>query len=216
MRIAALVNFGYTGVPYAYILKNCFALNWPLLSHGFVWQLITYMFLHDSWMHIFLNMWGCLIIGSALEHEHGSRFFLKVYFFGGLLAGIGWLAYTSILPQLSFLIPLTGWIPESVATWLHAGAGLHGSLASSMCLGASGGVFALLGCFLAMYPAREIYVLLFFVIPVRLKSSTLLWVILAITFVDAIFIQSPIAHAAHLAGGAFGYLYGLRAARSGK
>ncbi|MDA3925067.1 MAG: rhomboid family intramembrane serine protease [Kiritimatiellae bacterium] len=216
MLTASQVHFGYTGVSYGYILKNCFALNWPLLSHGFLWQLISYMFLHDSWMHLLCNMWGCFIIGSVLEHEHGTRFFLKVYFIGGILSGIGWLAYTAIMPQLSFLIPLTGWIPKDLGVWLHAGAGLRGSIQSSMCLGASGGVCALIGCFFAMYPTRELYVLLFFVLPLRLKSHTLLWVLLALTFFDMIFIQSPVAHAAHLSGGLFGYIYGLRRVRAGK
>jgi len=212
------VAIGYTDVTYKSVLLNCFSLNWPLLGKGFLWQIATYNFLHGSWLHLILNMWACVVFGSVLERDHGSRFFLKVFLAGGVAGGLGWLAYTALLPSLSFLMPLTGWLPDSLFAFLQAGDGLKGSLAGSSCIGASAGVFALLGCFFAIYPQREIYLLLFFVLPLKLKSITLLWLLLVITIAEMIFIQSPIAGAAHLCGGAFGYLFGLRSAgsRTGK
>lgn len=213
LLLADRVDYIYGHSTYGYVLLNCFALKWPLLVQGFVWQPVTYMFLHASWLHLILNMWACIVFGSALEREHGSRFFLKLYFLGGIFAAFGWLAYTALLPFLSFMAPLTGWLPSAAADFLHAGEGLAGNLQTSICIGASGGVFALLGAYFALYPKRELYVLLFFVIPLRVKARTLLWILLVMTFADWIFIQSPIAHAAHLCGGALGYYFGWRIAR---
>jgi len=214
--VTALVGVGYTGISYSSVLHNCFSLNWPLFSKGFVWQLISHIFMHGSWWHLILNMWACVVFGSVLERDHGARFFLKVFLIGGIIGGAGWLAYTAVLPFLSFMAPLSGWIAEPYRAWLCAGDGLKGSLSDSSCIGASGGVFALLGCFIAMYPKRELYVLLFFVIPLRLRAHTLLWIIVAFTFAEAIFIQSPIANASHLCGGAFGYWLGWRSVRLGR
>ena len=209
LGVANRVEFFY-GCSYGSPLFSCFSLNWSLLSKGFLWQPISYMFLHDNWWHLILNMWGCLLFGSLLERDHGSRFFLKVFLIGGVMGAAGWLAYTALLPYLSFMIPLTGWIPNALKSLLHAGEGLKGSLQSSVCIGASGGVFALIGCYLAMYPRRELYVLLFFVIPLRVRAGRLTWIILALLFIDTIFIQSPIANAAHLFGGLFGWFCGWR------
>gem|GEM_PF-735296 len=212
---AGRVAIGYTGISYKSVLLNCFSLNWPLLSRGFLWQLVTYNFLHGSLMHLLLNMWACVVFGSALERGYGARFFLKVFLTGGVAGGLGWLGYIVLLPHLSFLAPLTAWIPEALAHTLQAGEGLKGSPAGSICIGASAGVFALLGCFFALYPQRTIYVLLFFVLPLKLKSITLLWLLLFLTIAEMIFIQSPIAGSAHLCGGVLGYVLGWRTARSG-
>jgi len=211
--IARRVEFIY-GHSYALALSNCFSLQWPLLVRGFVWQPITYLFLHAGWLHLFLNMWACLVFGSVLEREYGKKFFLWVFFLGGICGAAGWLAYTALLPYLSFMTSLTAWLPEQAASLLHSGAGLNGSLDVSACIGASGAVFALLGAYFAIYPRRELYVLLFLVIPLRLKARTLLWIILALTLFDWFFIQSPIANACHLSGGILGYCLGRRADRA--
>lgn len=210
--IAGRVEFIY-GHSYALALSYCFSLHWPLLIKGFFWQPVSYLFLHAGWLHLLLNMWACFVFGSALERDFGKRFFLRVYFLGGICAAAGWLAYTALLPSLSFMVPLTSWIPKGIASFLHAGAGMAGSLDSSMCIGASGAVFALLGAYFAIYPQRELYVLLFMVIPLRVKAQTLLWILLAFTFIDWIFIQSPIANSSHLFGGILGYCLGLRKKR---
>jgi len=216
LLVAGRVAVGYTDISYRSVLQNCFSLNWPLLSKGFLWQLCSYSFLHGSWLHLLLNMWACVVFGSVLERDYGARYFLKVFLAGGVAGALGWLAYTALLPSLSFLGLLTGWMPESLRELLQAGHALKGSLAGSSCIGASAGVFALLGCFFALYPRREIYLLLFFVLPLKLRSTTLLWLLLVITLAEMVFVQSPIAGAAHLGGGAAGYLLGRRAVRSGR
>jgi len=52
------------------------------------WQLITYQFLHGSFMHILFNMFSLYMIGKFVERQIGSIAFLKLYLIGGVFAGV--------------------------------------------------------------------------------------------------------------------------------
>ncbi len=207
-QTAARAEFVY-GYTYGQALTASFGLNWPLLSRGFLWQPVTYMFLHASWAHLGLNMLTVLLFGSGLEGEIGGRRFWRVFLTGGVVGGIGWLAMTAVLPHLPPLEALTRWMPQAARLWLGSGGPESRALDSALCMGASGGVFALIGAYAALFPQRVVYVLLVF-IPVKLKARSLAWVLGALTVAEAVFVQSQVAYAAHLAGGLAGYLYGMR------
>lgn len=49
------------------------------------WGVLTYMFVHAGFMHIFVNMLGLFFFGPPLEAKWGSREFIKFY----LVAGMG-------------------------------------------------------------------------------------------------------------------------------
>lgn len=53
-----------------------------------IWQLVTYMFLHGDFWHIFINMFILWMFGSRLEATWGTREFVKYYFLTGIAAGI--------------------------------------------------------------------------------------------------------------------------------
>jgi membrane associated rhomboid family serine protease len=53
----------------------------------FVWQLVTYMFLHGGLWHILFNMLTLWMFGRELESTWGTRRFLQFYFFCGIGAG---------------------------------------------------------------------------------------------------------------------------------
>ncbi|MEM7414824.1 MAG: rhomboid family intramembrane serine protease [Gemmatimonadota bacterium] len=48
------------------------------------WTIVTYMFLHGSFGHLFFNMLGILIFGPRLEERMGARRFLTMYFLAGI------------------------------------------------------------------------------------------------------------------------------------
>lgn len=52
------------------------------------WQLISYQFMHGSFMHIFFNMFALYMFGTELENLWGSRKFLIYYLLCGVGAGI--------------------------------------------------------------------------------------------------------------------------------
>jgi membrane associated rhomboid family serine protease len=54
----------------------------------FIWQLVSYMFLHGGFGHIFFNMFALWMFGIELERNWGTREFLKFYFLTGIAAGI--------------------------------------------------------------------------------------------------------------------------------
>lgn len=61
-----------------------FALTPVLALNGAYWQFFTYMFLHGSMMHIFLNMFILLIFGVRVERELGWDRYLILYIISGL------------------------------------------------------------------------------------------------------------------------------------
>lgn len=88
-----------------------------------------------------------------------------------------------------------GWLS---LTWPYEG----------ICIGASGGIFGLIGAFAALYPRRQLTLLVFFVLPVTMPAWML--AILFGVFQLAYLLEpggSGIAYAAHLAGGVAGYLF---------
>jgi membrane associated rhomboid family serine protease len=48
------------------------------------WTLVTYMFLHGGFGHLFFNMLGLYFFGPRLEDRLGGRPFLTLYFLSGL------------------------------------------------------------------------------------------------------------------------------------
>ncbi len=57
------------------------------------WQLITHMFLHGGFTHLFFNMFSLWMFGSVLESVWGPKRFLTFYFICGLGAAILQLAF---------------------------------------------------------------------------------------------------------------------------
>jgi len=71
-----------------YNITNLLALN-PVGSGRFhVWQLVTYMFMHGGWDHLFFNMFALWMFGSVLENWWGWRRFLFYYMVCGIGAGL--------------------------------------------------------------------------------------------------------------------------------
>lgn len=72
-------------------VANLFALSWWGIKHGFLWQPLTYGFLHGSFGHLFFNMLTLFFLGPETERAMGSRHFLAMYLLSGVLGGLGWI-----------------------------------------------------------------------------------------------------------------------------
>ncbi len=152
------------------------ALSRGGLASGFVWQLVTYMFLHGSLLHIVANMLVIYFAGRQVEQILGMRAFLALYFAGGLAGG--------------------------VAQVIASDGGI---------VGASAAGFATLLAFTTILPEMEITLLLFFVIPVRMRAKYLAYGAIGISLLFTILPSGDgIGHAAHLAGCLTGYLFARR------
>lgn len=55
-----------------------------------LWRPVTYIFLHQNFMHILMNMYALFLFGPLLERHLGKYQFLTLYFLSGILGGLGW------------------------------------------------------------------------------------------------------------------------------
>ncbi len=86
LNIAVFVLESWFHVP----LGNTFALPAAWWQHFSFGKLFTYMFVHASFSHLFMNMLGLFFIGPAVEQTIGSYRFFVLYYLSGILGGLGW------------------------------------------------------------------------------------------------------------------------------
>ena len=145
-----------------------------------IWQPVTYMFLHGGIFHILFNMLALWMFGVELERMWGSRFFTKYYFVTGLGA-----AATTLLLSLT---------PFALANQLYY----------ALTIGASGAVYGVLLAYAMYFPNRPIY--MYFLFPIPAKYFVI--IIGAISLLSSM--NGPgggVAHTTHLGGLLAGYLY---------
>ncbi len=157
--------------------------------HGYVWQIVTYSFLHAGLLHLLGNMLTLWMVGSLEEMEWGGQRFIELYFFSVIGA-----ALTAI-----------------AVAYLHA----FGTTPKGLVMGASGGTMGLLMALAVLDGDREFMMLLFFVIPVRLKVKYLVAIIAFGVFVATIQAADNVANVAHVGGLLFGFLWAKFVPRRG-
>jgi membrane associated rhomboid family serine protease len=153
------------------------------VTHGWIFQIVTYSFLHAGVLHILFNMLGLWMFGAQLESDWGPKRFLEFYFFcviGAALTTIA-ISYTGV-----------GGVSPQTPT-----------------VGASGGVLGILMAFGLLYGDREI---MLFPIPFSIRAKYFVAGVAFITLVEAISASgagrgSNVAYFAHLGGLLFGFLY---------
>ena len=70
------------GLTEEYLLESASVLSRP-------WILVTSIFLHGSFEHLFYNMFALALFGSILERVIGGKKFLVLYFISGVISGLG-------------------------------------------------------------------------------------------------------------------------------
>lgn len=160
-------------------LFDYLALSREGIAHGYVWQLLTYQFMHAGWLHLFLNCWAIFIFGSELERVLGAGRYLALLFSSGVVGGV-----FQVLAAMAW----PAWFDGPV-------------------VGASAGAFGLVAAYAMLLPDRELVMLLFFLIPVRMRARTLLIISAVIAIAGMIHPWNNVANAAHLGGMAMGWIY---------
>ena len=162
-------------------VQNWLELDPALVVRGQVWRLVTYSFCHASndLLHILFNMLFVWWFGKALETMFGSREFLLFYLTAAIAAG---LCFIGLQLFLGDLIPA---------------------------IGASGAVMAIVMVYAMYYPRHQIY--LMGILPLEIRWLVVLYVIFdglpVLNSLAGHMGSDGIAHAAHLGGLAFGFLY---------
>ena len=184
------LNISYMGLS----LRGWLGLIPSLVNKGFVWQLFTYMFVHENFMHLFFNMFALLMFGRALEYYLGTREFLLFYLLTGFLGGV-----------ISYVIFLIQGTPEF---FFEGGQILYyvGTGTPVLLVGASGAIFALLFLCAVFFPNTRI--LFFWFIPMRMPFAVMIYIAIEV-FSLVMGAQDGVAHLTHLAGLVVGWLYVL-------
>ena len=69
------------------VLADIGGLHFFMASNFQLYQLVTYLFLHASFMHILSNMFGLWMFGCVIENVWGPKKFLFYYITCGIGAG---------------------------------------------------------------------------------------------------------------------------------
>ena len=69
------------------------------------WIILTSMFIHNGFWHLFGNMWTLYFFGTMLSSIIGEKRYLAVYFIGGIVGGI---FYTLLATPYSIAIGASG------------------------------------------------------------------------------------------------------------
>ena len=155
-------------------------------------HLITYQFLHGDTWHLFINVLMLFFLGRPLEQQIGRREMIALYLVGGIVGAFVQFAFGLVNAEL-FAGPL---------------------------IGASAAVMGIMGTLARLNPRQEVYLLLFFLVPVRMKWN---WIFLGTVVVSLLWILSAyqyqtrgqVAHAAHLGGLLYGAFYAAKLVRAG-
>jgi membrane associated rhomboid family serine protease len=212
-----------------YDLTDAFGLHYFQSSHFKIYQLITYMFLHDpnSIFHILFNMLALWMFGYMLENLWGAKRFLIFYFICGIGAGLTQEAsqyfyfqhlqhvvdiYSSTNTNVGLSEFLQQYFPdirlkdipiavEQVPSLLHDI--LQNTIENSPgTIGASGAIFGILLAFGMLFPNTLIYV--YFAIPVRAKYFVAIYTLVELYSGIANRAGDNVAHFAHIGGMVFG------------
>jgi membrane associated rhomboid family serine protease len=154
-----------------------FALQPFAVVHGWLWELVTYSFLHAGFWHWFGNMLGLWMFGSTIEGSWGTRRFVELFSVGVIGA-----ALTTILLSYTHAIgnPLTPTV------------------------GASGGVYAILMAFGMVFGENQIMMIPF---PFTIKAKYFVAMLIVVELAFALGGGGNVAYVAHLGGLFFGFGY---------
>lgn len=179
-------------------LTATFGLHFFMAKDFSFYQLVTYLFMHGSFMHLFFNMFAVWMFGTVMERVWGPKRFLIYYLVCGIGAGViqegvQYINYANEnLAAYDFVMTSSGRITTEAYLNLWT------------TVGASGAVYAILLAFGMTFPNERMFIIPF---PFPIKAKWLIGGYIVIEVWSAL--NTPgdgIAHMAHLGGMLFGFL----------
>jgi membrane associated rhomboid family serine protease len=165
------------------------------------WQIITYMFFHGGWMHIFFNMFALFSFGPIVEYTLGSKRFFNLYF----ICGIG-AAVFQIIVQAIQIHSIIGHftIPNDLSLDPATFSRIK-DIYTTPIVGASGAIFGLLIAFGMLYPDMELMIM-FIPVPVKAKYIIPVYVVIEAWLGVSQYSGDNVAHFAHIGGALLGFI----------
>ena len=181
----------------SYVLNEIFGLHFFLSSDFHIYQLVTYMFMHGGWEHLFFNMFALWMFGCVVERVWGPQKFLFYYIACGIGAGL----FQEAAQLGQFYMMASDQIAEfGVTAVVRANAA---GLSNWTTVGASGAIYAILLAFGMIFPEERIFI---FPLPIPIKAK---WFVIFYAGLELFLAISTtgdgVAHIAHLGGMVFGF-----------
>jgi len=178
-------------------------------------QIITHMFMHGGFMHLFFNMYALWLFGQVIERVWGPKKFLIYYF----ITGFGAVILHTLVKYIQFHSLTSGMAPEVVdmvisdgpgvlansKNWINADIAELNLLVNSPTVGASGAVIGILLAFGMLFPNVELQII-FIPIPFKAKYFVMGYAAIEMIWGISNIPGDNIAHFAHLGGMLFGFI----------
>ncbi len=197
--INVLVFFGtLVAQRYGIDLTNYLGLHFFLASDFNPAQLITYMFMHGGFSHIFFNMFAVFMFGTVLERTWGPKRFLFYYIVCGIGAGL----IQEGVQYIKYIVDYSHYSQVDIGTGIIPMGEFLNMLTT---VGASGAVYAILLAFGMLFPNNQLFI---FPLPFPIKAKFFV-IGYALIELYAGFANNPgdnVAHFAHLGGMIFGFI----------
>lgn len=202
-----------------------FALHFPKNELFQPWQIITHIFMHGGFMHIFFNMFALWMFGTAVEQRFGSKKFLFFYMSSGLGAALLMIGYYyfQFYSGMSILNE-SGFDQTQTMATLKSGYSMYDTrwteflsqdqlqnfvgVFNSTMVGASGAIMGVLVAFGMLYPESKLMLIF---LPIPIKAKYFIPGIIALDLISALtgqsfFSPSNTAYVAHIGGALTGFL----------
>jgi len=102
IAVVFMLQLGISGFTGAFVLDSSELASSP-------WTVITSMFLHGDYVHLFYNALALFMFGLVLENIIGTRKFALIYFIGGIIAGVaGAFLYPALLGASGAIFAVMG------------------------------------------------------------------------------------------------------------
>ena len=144
------------------------------------WTVITYMFLHERFWHLFFNVWMLWFGGMIFTRFLSQKQLALTYGLGGLVGALFFILAYNLFPVF-----------ETVKY-------------TAVAMGASASVLAILVAAATYKPDYGLNLLLFG--QLKFKWLAIAFVVIDLLSISA---ENPGGHIAHLGGAVFGFVYGL-------
>lgn len=202
-------------------LISSFALFFPKNPYFRYWQIVTTMFMHGNWMHLFFNMFALWSFGALLEQIWGYKKFLLFYFASGIGASIIYLLvnyfqFNAIYGEMIALGVSNSDILEFLRTGNYSISdfkitqerlGEFRELFNTPAVGASGAIYGVLVAFGMLFPNAKLALIF---LPVPIAAKYFIPVLIAIDLFSGVtgvsIFGGGIAHFAHVGGALIGFL----------
>jgi membrane associated rhomboid family serine protease len=159
------------------------------VMHGWIWQLVTYSFLHAGLFHVLFNMLTLWMFGSQIERDWGYHQFVEFYFYCAIAAALTTvgIAYLGTVGAFGFL----------------------GISSLTPTVGASGAIYGVMIAFAILHGDQEF---MMFPLPFTIRAKYLVAIFIFISLAGAFRGMGQgrgesVAYFAHLGGALFGWIY---------